>query len=397
MKKLLLLGGSAQQVVAIETAKRLGYYTVLCDYLNDNPGQYHADKFYLVSTTDKESVLEIAKKENVNGVLAYASDPAAPTAAYVAEQLGLPTNPTESVEILCNKDKFRAFLAENGFNTPHAKGFDNFDDIYVSKNEFKLPVMIKPVDSSGSKGATVLYSWDNLNEAVKFALSFSRNNRFIIEEFIEKGYPYVIGGDVFVLNEKVQIWGLMNCHRDNQVNNLVPIGKSYPTVLNAETMNQVKSIIQDIVTKLGYKNGALNVELIIDKNGEIWPIDFGPRCGGNMIPALIGYIFNVDVVKLSVQVAMGEKSEICISKPCEYYATHNLHSNKDGIFVKVNYSENALKYKISETIYVKKGDPVSYFDNASKALGIVFFKFNSYDEMNYFLEHINEHIKIILR
>ena len=87
MKKLLLLGGSAQQVVAIETAKRLGYETVLCDFLPDNPGQYHADKFYMVSTTDKNAVLEVAEKEKINGILAYASDPAAPTAAYVAEKL----------------------------------------------------------------------------------------------------------------------------------------------------------------------------------------------------------------------------------------------------------------------------------------------------------------------
>ena len=101
-KKLLLLGGSAQQVVAIKTAKRLGCETILCDFLPDNPGQYAADKFYLVSTTDKEAVLDVARKEQVDGVLAYASDPAAPTAAYVAEKLGLPGNPYKSVEILCN-------------------------------------------------------------------------------------------------------------------------------------------------------------------------------------------------------------------------------------------------------------------------------------------------------
>ena len=92
-KKILLLGGSYQQIVAIEAAKRLGYYTILCDYLNDNPGQKYADKFYLVSTTDKEAVLEVAKKEKIDGVIAYASDPAAPTAAYVAEKLGLEGNP----------------------------------------------------------------------------------------------------------------------------------------------------------------------------------------------------------------------------------------------------------------------------------------------------------------
>ena len=66
MKKILLLGGSAQQVVAIETAKKLGYYTVLCDFLPDNPGQYVADKFFLVSTTDQDAVLEVARQEHID-------------------------------------------------------------------------------------------------------------------------------------------------------------------------------------------------------------------------------------------------------------------------------------------------------------------------------------------
>lgn len=119
MKKILLLGGSAQQVIAIETAKKLGYYTVLCDFLTDNPGQYVADKFYLVSTTDKDAVLEVAQKENVDGVLAYASDPAAPTAAYVGEKLELPTNPYSAVDVLCNKDRFRAFCKTMDLMRPY--------------------------------------------------------------------------------------------------------------------------------------------------------------------------------------------------------------------------------------------------------------------------------------
>ena len=61
MKKILLLGGSAQQLVAIKAAKELGYYTIVCDYLPNNTGQYEADKFYATSTTDIEAVYEIAK------------------------------------------------------------------------------------------------------------------------------------------------------------------------------------------------------------------------------------------------------------------------------------------------------------------------------------------------
>ena len=214
MKKILMLGGSAAQVVAIRKAKELGYYTVLCDYLPDNPGQYAADKFYQVSTIDREAVLRVARAEAVDGVIAYASDPAAPTAAYVAEKMGLPTNPLRAVEILCNKDLFRAFLSSHGFNTPKAAGFDDRTEALNSLGSFRLPVIVKPVDSSGSKGATVLRNPDKAGEAVDFAFSFSRAHRIIIEEFIVKKHPYLIGGDIFVSDGKVIQWGLMNCHRD---------------------------------------------------------------------------------------------------------------------------------------------------------------------------------------
>ena len=175
MKKILLLGGSAQQVIAVETAKKLGYYTVLCDYLPDNPGQYVADKFYLESTTDKKTILKIAEKEKVSGILAYASDPAAPTAAYVAEKLGLPGNPYKSVEILCNKDKFRDFLAKNDFYTPKAKGYNSAETALADLDNgyFEYPVIVKPVDSSGSKGVSKINSFDEAQAKITCAMDFS--------------------------------------------------------------------------------------------------------------------------------------------------------------------------------------------------------------------------------
>ena len=204
MKKILLLGGSAQQVVAIEMAKKLGYYTVLCDYLPDNPGQYVADRFYLVSTTDKEAVLKVAKEECVAGVLAYASDPAAPTAAFVAEKLGLPGNPYKSVEILCNKDKFRNFLRENQFCTPLAKGYAVVEEALedLKNSYFTYPVIVKPVDSSGSKGVSRIDSFEQAKDSIEYAMSYSRGHRIIIEEFVEK-YGYQIAGDGLSVDGKL--------------------------------------------------------------------------------------------------------------------------------------------------------------------------------------------------
>lgn len=221
----------------------------------------------MVSTTDKEAVLKVALDECVDGVLAYASDPAAPTAAYVAEKMKLLTNPYESVMTLCNKDRFRSFLKNNGFNTPVARGYSNNE---VDTTLFSLPVIIKPVDSSGSKGATVLHSWDGLNEALEFAFSFSRSHRIIVEEFIEKKHPYLIGGDIFVNEGKVILWGLLNCHRDNNVNPLVPVGKSYPLLLDDVDEKVVQDTLQSMVDKLGIRFGSVNVELVVDKNNKVW-------------------------------------------------------------------------------------------------------------------------------
>lgn len=398
MKKILLLGGSSQQIIAIKKAQELGYYTILCDYLPDNPGQYVADKFYLVSTTEKEKILEIAKKEKINGILAYASDPAAPTAAYVAEELKLSGNPFSSVDTLCNKDKFRTFLLNNGFNSPKSIELDiktNLDNIKLKKIRF--PVIVKPVDSSGSKGVTVVYNEKEMNNAIQFAFQFSRIKRIIIEEFLEKKHPYLIGGDVFILDGEVKVWGLLNCHRDNEVNPLVPVGKSYPLELSEDDLKNVKEVIQKIVDDLKINSGEMNVELIIDKTGKIWPIDMGPRSGGNMIPDLLSDIFGIDIVKMAIEAAMGKKVVENIHEQEQYYATYNLHCQKAGIYKNIKFSKEVEPFIYRKCLYKKEGDSVEYFDNASKCLGIIFFRFPNLNSMKTILSKINKLIKVELQ
>ena len=395
MQKILLLGGSAQQIIAIETAKRLGYYTVLCDYLTDNPGQYHADRFYLASTTDKERILQIAREEKIDGVLAYASDPAAPTAAYVAEALGLPGNPYESVNTLCNKDLFRQFLSDNGFNTPRALRIQSASELDTISDKVGLPLIVKPVDSSGSKGVTVVRSFDEVAQAVEHALSFSRCKTAIIEEYIEKKHPYLIGGDVFVSNGKVIVWGLLNCHRDLKANPLVPVGKSFPLQLDRQDETAVHDTLQRLVDCLHIQSACMNVELIVDNKDRVFPVDIGPRAGGNMIPDLLSMVFGVDLVEMSVKAAMGEPVNETVPQGIPYFATHNLHSIKNGVFKGICFSEEIERYIIRKNIYKQPGDAVEFFSDASKAIGIIFLKFDSLQTMQDMLTHIDEHIQVL--
>lgn len=398
MKKILLLGGSTQQIPAIEYANKQGYYTVLCDYLPDNPGKEYAKKFYCVSTTDKDAILEVAKKENVDGVVAYASDPAAPTAAYVAEKMGLPTNPYKSVETLAFKDKFRNFLRYNGFNCPKAQAFSSFESAKEEINQFTFPVMVKPIDSSGSKGVSKVDKLTEFEEAYKIALDNSRGNNIIAEEFIKQDHDYMIGGDCFVLNGKVIYWGFLNCHRDHKVNALVPVGKSYPLLISEERVEQVKKEIQRIVDLLHIEIGGFNVEAMIDNKERVYLIEMGPRNGGNMIPDFLKIIHGVDLIGATIETAMGNRNfQIKQKSNAGFYATHNLHTDKNGLFEKVQYKNGIEDKIIKEVIYKKKGDRVQYFDGANKAIGIVFLNFLTQEEQMNFTNNSENWIEVIIK
>ena len=388
MKKILLLGGSAQQVIAIETAKKLGYYTVLCDFLTDNPGQYVADKFYLVSTTDMDAVLDVAQKEKVDGVLAYASDPAAPTAAYVAERLGLPGSPFKSVEILCNKDAFRAFLKENGFCTPEAKGYTDTRDALadIKKGTFKYPIIVKPVDSSGSKGVSRI---DRVER-------YSRGHRIIVEEFVEK-YGYQIAGDGLSVDGKLVFRYFANDHFDERCKNpFVPVAASFPYNMPDNVQNKIHATIQRLLTLLGMRTSTYNFDMRIDKDYNVYLMEVAPRDGGNYIPQAIRYATGVDLVECSVKAAMGEKIDIPAQiQPKGFWAYYAVHSLKDGILKQVVIDSEVEKKHVAENhLIVKPGDEIHSFIGANSTLGILVMKFDTLEQMLDMIEHADKWIQI---
>ncbi len=401
MKKILLLGGSAQQIIAIETAKKLGYYTVLCDYLADNPGQHYADKFYQKSTTDKNAILEIAKAESIDGILAYASDPAAPTAAYVAEKMGLPGNPYKSVEILCNKDKFRRFLADNGFCTPHAKGYGSVGDAYnaIKNNEFKFPVIVKPVDSSGSKGVSRIDCLDEAPKKLEYAMSLSRGKRLIVEEFVEK-YGYQIAGDGLSIDGRLVFSCFANDHFNSKcVNPFVPISASFPYNMPQWVQDKVHNEIQRLITLLGMTTTTYNFDMRIDENYNVYLMEIAPRDGGNYIPQIIKYATGVDLVEYSIRCAMGEKIDCDkFGTSHGFYAYYAVHSLKDGVLDRIDIREDVLKNNIVENhILAREGDTVNSFIGANTTLGILLMKFDSMEQMLHMMDNSHEWIEIILK
>lgn len=395
MKKILLLGGANTQIPSILTAKKMGYYTITCDYLPDNPGHKFADEYHNVSTTDKEAVLALAKELQIDGILAYATDVAAATAAYVSEAMGFPTSPYKSVDILTNKDKFRAFLEENGFCTPRARGYSSVEEAKKDLENFKFPVMVKPVDSAGSKGVARMDDAGQLEELVENALQYSRCKRFIIEEYVEK-YRYQIAGDGFSVDGKLVFRCFANEHFSNKAASpYVPIGESFPYDMPKEVHEKVHAEIQRLLTLLDMKTQAYNFDIRIDKDYNVYLMEVGPRNGGNMIAQVIEKATGIPFVEYMLKAAMGEDcSDLKMVKPEGFWSCYILHTLKEGNFKRIQYTDEIKKNIVEEHIHVKEGEKLIPFTGSNGTVGVLILKYDSMEEMLHKMDNMYDYITV---
>ncbi len=399
MKKLLFLGGSMQQIPAIKKAKEMGFYVITCDYLPNNPGHAYSDEYHNVSTTDLDGVLKIAKELQIDGIVAYASDPAAPTAAYVANKMDLPGNPYESVKLLTEKDLFREFLAEHGFNCPQACGYFSFEAAYSEIDKFKFPVMVKPVDSSGSKGVVKIYDKTELMAAVEEALSYSRSKRFIVEEFIEKK-GYQVSGDGFSVDGKLVFTSYGNelYSSVGGTREYVALGEFWPSLLSNDLKEKIDAELQRLITALGMKTCAYNIEVILDKNDNVYILELGPRNGGSYIPQLIQYATGVDMIEYTLKGAMGlDCSELKMTGSQGFYSNYMIMSIESGVFKEIWFDQ---KFKDNNLLEVhctySKGENVSAYKNTTHSLGTLIFKAATLEEMLEITKNIHNYYKVVV-
>lgn len=393
MKRILFLGGAPSQIAPIRYAREQGHYVITCDYLSENPGHKLAHEYHNISTTDKDAVLELAKRLNIDGIVAFASDPAAPTAAYVGNQLGLPSNPYDSVLTLARKDLFRDFLREHSFNVPRSRSFHEREEARAWLNQIAVPAFIKPVDSSGSKGLTRLTDVSKFDEAYDHALSFSREKMVVVEEGIER-IGYQNDSDVFLVNGKLAFWMWGNQHQDLKCSPYVPVGSSFPSVMRKEVQEKAAAVVGDVLEKLGCTSGAFNVEFLVDDADNVWLLEIGPRNGGNCIPQTIRYATGIDMVKCIVDAALGMDFSLHNEPSRGCWASYMVHAAESGRLKQIGLSERAKKRIVEQDIWVKTGDPVNKFSGAHDTLGTMIFRFESQEEMLEMMDNMDHDIRV---
>lgn len=396
MKKLLVLGGAEKSLPLVLYAKSRGHVVVLCDRDRNSPCRELADEFIELSTVDHSQITDATCPLGIDGVVSFGSDVNAVSAAHIAAALSLAGNPPSAVEAMVRKDLFRQALTSHGFAAPSFHSFTAITEVAPWRDQLQPPLIVKPADAAGSSGVARLDSWAALPSAFAHAQQASRQGQVVIESFIERSHPHLIGGDIFVLDGEIQFWGLLNSHRDCPQAPFLPTGTSYPLALDEHQQQAVRHTLQQLVSALGLRVGGFNVELMFDQHGCLHVIELAPRNGGNQIPELLQLATGVNLIHALVDASLGQPPPLTPQLAPSYVANLMVHATSSGRFQQLLLDASLTPFLLRRELSVEPGDPVRAFECATDALGTLTFRFPSHAEQQAVLNSISELVTVVV-
>lgn len=304
MKKLAIVGASYLQQPLVEKAKEMGLYTICFAWADGAVCADVADKFYPISIVEKDEILAICKNEQIDGICTIASDVAAPTVAYIAEKMGLVGNSYESACKANNKYEMRKIFSEAGVPCPKFNVLHTLDE--VTGINFGFPLIVKPVDRSGSLGVAKVNSRSELDGAVEKALECSFCKQAIVEEYVE-------GREI-----SVEFISYNSKHYPLQITDKVTTGSPHfvelehhqPADLSVEMYDKIYALTDKALTALEITNGASHSEYRITDDGHIVVMEIGGRMGGDFIGSdLVKLSTGYDFLQGVIEVALGSFTE----------------------------------------------------------------------------------------
>lgn len=397
-KKLMLLGGISYLLPAIEIAHKHGCRVITVDYLPDNIAHKYSDEYHNVSILDKETVLALARDLHIDGILSYAVDPGVVTASYVAEKMGLPFSCSyKSACILQDKALFRSYLRDNDFNVPNAKGYTQTDAALNDVDLFNWPVIVKPVDSAGSKGVSRVDSPKDLEKAIQYALRESHNGHFIIEDFLEKE-GLSSGSESFFVDGELKYNAFYDQYFDGEATNpFTPSAEIWPTDKHQGIQDEIKKELQRLGDLLSFRTGLFNIEWRVCKNGKVYLMEVSPRAGGNRLAEILNHATDVDIIEAEILKALGESlPEIHEPNYNGAYAIWVLHSKESGRFSGLKIDNSILDSIIEKEVRVEEGQIIASFRGANDAIGTLFIKEQNRKMLDDLLRDIKNKVEVVV-
>lgn len=300
--RIAIIGANYLQLPLVKKARAMGVETICFAWEAGAVAKPHCDKFYPISIVEKEQILSVCAEEEINGVVSIASDVAVPTVAHVANQLGLIGNSLRSVRLCSNKFLMRDALAAAGLRCPAYRLVSSFENLAVVTARLNYPLIVKPVDRSGSLGVTSVSSAEELANALKIALGASFVGQAIVEEFIE-------GTEVSVESVSWKGKHYHICVTDKTTSgspHFVELSHHQPSTLPNNVLGAIQYDVQAALDALQIRYGASHAEFIVsDEN--LYVTEIGARMGGDFIGSdLVQLSTGYDFVKGVIEVALGE-------------------------------------------------------------------------------------------
>ncbi len=401
MKKILLLGGSKNIKSVIDEIHNLGYYAITCGSFPEDVGHKFSDEYHNVNILDKEAVLQLAQRINIDGIMAFACDAGVLSAAYVAEKLNLPFQCSYEVAcILQNKGKFRKFLLDNGFNCPHAKSYSSANIPVEDLDYFNWPVIVKPDDAAGSRGVSRVDKKEDLTNAVQFAAKFSKSKSFVIEDYITfKGYHS--SGDWFCVDGKLKYCSFSDhAFDENAANIFCPTVNIMPSTMSDKNRLYLKNEIQRLFDLLELRTGIYNIETCVGSDDKPYIMEISPRGAANRITDLQKLATGVDLVRAEIKGSVGEPvGEIPEPEFDAVWCTHALHlaGNDEGIFKELKIDPTICKNNLKFIdLAVEVGDVVKPLTSPGNAIGDIILRFDSREELDEKMSKTSQWLNIVV-
>lgn len=397
-KTLLLLGGARYALPVIDAAHELGAKVVTCDYLPRNYAHAFSDGYINASIIDNDAVLAAARECRADGIMSFAADPGVVAASYAAEKLGLPFQGSyEAVSILQDKERYRAFLRDNGFNCPELHIYRSADEAMAEADDITYPIIAKPVDAAGSKGCSRVDGPEGLRKAVEYALEFSRGGRCIVEQFLEKrgdssdADGFVTGGRFTCVSFTSQLF-------DPAVPNpYTPAAYTMPASMPEWAQQELVSELQRLADLLGLRDGVFNIETRVATDGLAYIMESSPRGGGNRLCEMLKFATagKTDLIMAAVKAALGEQvGELLMPEYDGYWYQQMLHTDFDGAFAGMEYAPGFKEAHVAEEqLWVEPGQKVEAFSAANHAFGSVFMRFDSQAALDEFRANPSDYMR----
>ena len=368
MKKILIIGAGFLQDFVIKKAKNMGYKVLAVDGNPAAIGFKNADDYRIIDITDEEKCLKYALEEKIDGVLTAATDYGVLTAAYIAEKMKLPGLTYSVAKLIKNKYLVRKCLYENKVDDME-QSYEVFSDTDLLELSLKVkyPVMVKPCDGSGSRGASRVDCAKDLSKACLNAIRESKSQKAEIESFIN-GKEY--GAESLVVNGEITVLAIMKKWMTTPPY-YAELGHAIPSELPKSIEEKAIDCVKKAIKVLGITSGSVNMDMIITGTGKVHIIDVGARMGGNMIgPCIIPYGTGINYIENMLKNAVGDKVQWNFTSH-EAVVT-KLLAFKGGIVQKIpNFFELANRYNVEIYHHLYVGQKINEYHTNLDGCGYI--------------------------